>query len=159
MNKSKYHIRVMRPRFERAILTVEASCEKAAVQSALEMAGRLTDNEWRLLASEKEPPVVEIALSEEETESSRDEIVAFLNEIAHAYALLQANLAEGDGSFIVPNWLRRQPDIAIVDITQDWNDALAGIYKVGVEEFIAWIARQNRPTNAVDFFAECNKRQ
>jgi hypothetical protein len=48
LQKSKYHIRVMRPTFERAILTVEASSEKAAMRAALEEAGRLTFGGQRL---------------------------------------------------------------------------------------------------------------
>jgi hypothetical protein len=42
MQQSKYHIRVMRPTFERVVLTVEASSEEAAMQAVLEEAGRIT---------------------------------------------------------------------------------------------------------------------
>jgi hypothetical protein len=159
LQKSKYHIRVMRPTFERAILTVEASSEKAAMRAALEEAGRLTDDEWALLEAEREQPVVEIALSEEEAEGSDADVLAFLSEVQHAYALLQADLAEVGGSFIVPTWLRRQTGLAIADITQDWSEALSGIYEDGVEGFITWLAQQTRPTNVVDFFAERDKRR
>jgi hypothetical protein len=109
MQKSKYRIRVMRPTFERAIPTVDASSETAAIRTALEEAGRLTDNEWALLEAEREQPVVEIALPEEEAEGSDADVLAFLKDVQHAYALLQADLAEAGGSFIVPTWLRRQP--------------------------------------------------
>jgi hypothetical protein len=34
MKRSKYYVRVMRPTFQRAILTVEAASERAALQSA-----------------------------------------------------------------------------------------------------------------------------
>ena len=159
MEKSKYHIRVMRATFERAIIAVEAASEKAAIGAALEEAVRLCDNEWRVIETEREPPVVEIALSEEESEESQAAIVAYLTDIQHAYALLQANLAEGSGDFIVPSWLRRQPRLAIADITQDWNDALCGIDQEGVEEFIAWLGRQKRPINVVNFFAERRNRR
>ncbi len=159
MQKSKYHIRVMRPTFERAILTVEASSEQAAIQAALEEAGRLTDNEWAHLKAEREQPIVEIALAEEEAEGSDADLLAFLSEVQHAYALLQADLAEVGGSFIVPTWLRCQTGLAIADITQDWNEALSGIYEDGVKGFISWLARQTHPTNVVDFFAERDKRR
>src|SRR5437016_9352609 len=131
MQKSKYHIRVMRPTFERAILNVEASSEKAAMRAAWEEAGRLTDNEWARLDAERGQPVVEVVLSEEEAEGSDAEAHAFLSDVQHAYALLQADLAQGDGSFIVPVWLRHQPALTIADITQDWNEALSGIYEEG----------------------------
>jgi hypothetical protein len=54
MQQSKYHIRVMRPTYERAILTVEASSEEAAMQAALQEAGRLTDEQWALQGAERE---------------------------------------------------------------------------------------------------------
>jgi len=47
----------------------------------------------------------------------------------------------------------------IADITQDWNEALSGIYEEGVEGFITWLGRQTRPPNVVDFFAECDTRR
>jgi hypothetical protein len=105
------------------------------------------------------PPVVEIALSEEEAEGSDAESHALISDVQYAYALLQANLDEGDGSFIVPVWLRHQPALTIADITQDWSEALSGIYEEGVEAFITWLGRQTRPANVVDFFAERDKRR
>jgi hypothetical protein len=113
MQQSKYHIRVMRPTFERAILTVEASSEEAAMQAALQEAGRLTDDQWELQGAEREEPVVEIALPEEEAEGSDADVLAFLRDAQYAYALLQADLAEASGSFIVPTWQRRQPGLAV----------------------------------------------
>ena len=154
MEKSKYHIRVMRPTFQRAILSLEASSEEAAIRDALAAASRLTDSEWGLLATEREQPVVEIALSEVQAEESDAAIVAFLCEVQHAYALLQASLVEGRGCFIVPSWLQRQPRLAIADITQDWHDALTSIHQEGIEEFIAWLRLQTRPTNVANFLAE-----
>jgi hypothetical protein len=37
--------------------------------------------------------------------------------------------------------LRHQLGLAIADITPDWNDALAGIYERGLEDFITWLGR------------------
>jgi hypothetical protein len=159
VEKSKYHIRVMRPTYERAILTVEAASEESAICAALELAGRLTGDEWRVFQSARELPLVEIALSEDEADGSDAAIRAFLNDVQHAYALLQANLAEGSGGLIVPSWLRRQPDLAIADVIQDWCDALSGIYREGVDSFINWLGRQMRPTHVVKFFAERDKRR
>ena len=149
----------MRPTFERAIVTVEASSEKAAIRVALEQAGQLSDDQWALLETEKEQPIVEIALSEEEADGSERDLIAYLSEVQHAYALLQADLEEASGFFIVPTWLSRQPELAIADITQDWKEDMSGIYEAGVEGFIAWLGLQTRPTNVVDFFAERDKRR
>ncbi len=125
----------------------------------MEQADRLTDNEWSLLDTEREPPVVEIALSNEESEDSDAAIVAFLRDVRHAYALLQANLAEGGGGFIVPSWLRYQADLMIADITQDWKDTLSRIHQEGVDAFISWLRGQTYPTHARNFFAERDKRR
>ena len=159
MNRSKYYIRVMQPIFQRAILTVEASSDKAAIRLALEQASRLSDQEWAELGTEREQPIIEMALSEEEAEGSDADRLAFLSEGDYQYALLQADLAEGEGNFIAPTWLRHQPALVIADVTQDWHEALSGIYEEGVEAFTAWLQRQIHPTNVVDFFAERDKRR
>jgi phosphatidylglycerophosphate synthase len=149
----------MRPTFERAILAVDAFTEKAAIHAALEQAERLTDKEWSVLDTERERPFIEIALSNEEWEDSDAAIVAFLRDVQHAYALLQANLAEGGGGIIVPSWLRYQTDLTIADITQDWKDTLSRIHQEGVEAFISWLRGQTYPTHAMNFFAARDKRR
>lgn len=159
MNQSKYYIRVMRPIFQRAILTVEASSDNAAMRAALKKAAQLTDNEWGLVEAGSDQPIVEIALSEEDTEGSDADRLAFLSDIRHAYALLQADLDEGEGLFIAPTWLKHQPALTIADVTQDWSEALSGIYEEGVEAFTDWLRRQTHPTNVVNFFAERDKRR
>jgi hypothetical protein len=98
-------------------------------------------------------------LPEEEAEGSDTDVLAFLRDAQYAYALLQADLAEASGSFIVPTWLRRQRGLAVADITKDWNEALSGIYGEGVDAFIAWLSRQTRSANVVNFFVERDKRR
>ena len=159
MQKTPYHIRVVRPTFERAILDVDASSEEEARRAALEEASRLTDNDWALLGAEREEPVVEIALPKEEAEGSAADVLEFLCDIQHPYGLLQADLAAAAGTFIVPTWLRAEPALAIADITQDWSEALSGIYVEGVGGFIDWLGQQTRPTHVVNFFAERDKRR
>jgi hypothetical protein len=160
MKRSKYYIRVMRPTFQRAILTVEATSDEAARRSALEQAERLTEREWARLETVREPPVVEIALSEDETEEDTEAgILEFVSDVQHAYALLQADLEAGEGAFIAPTWLKSQPELIIADITQDWTEDLSGISDEGAKAFYDWLTRQGRPTNVVDFFAEREKRR
>jgi hypothetical protein len=51
MKRSKYYVRVMRPTFQRAILTVEATSDEAAMRSAAARAcGSLTGYEARYLS-------------------------------------------------------------------------------------------------------------
>lgn len=150
----KYYIRLMRPTFQRAILTVEAPSEDAALQSALEEAGQLTEEDWAR-QTVREPPVIEILLSEEETEGDSEEgIQGFMHDVQHAYALLQADLESGEGSFIAPIWLKQQPELMVADLTRDWAADLQEVAEVDTEEFYSWLARQNHPANVVDFFAE-----
>lgn len=160
MKRSKYYIRVMRPTFHRAILTVEASSDKAAVLSALEAAGRLTESDWTRFEAERGPPVVEIALSEEDTEGGHRGGRSRIPERCPAcLCLVASGSGGGEGYFIAPTWLQRLPELAIADITTDWTEALSGISEEGIEAFYAWLAEQRHPTNVVDFFAERDKRR
>lgn len=98
MKKSKYYIRVMRPVFQRAILTVEATSDEVALRSALEQAERLTETDWMQLEAERQPPFIEIALPEEEEQGQGEaDVLEFVTNIPLAYALLQANLEAGEG--------------------------------------------------------------
>jgi hypothetical protein len=160
MKKSKYYFRLMRPTFQRAILTVEATSDEAALRSAMKQAEGFTERDWARLEPVREPPVVEIALPEGETERDTEEgVLEFMTDVEHAYALLQADLEAGQGAFIAPTWLRRQSELMVADVTQDWADALSGISDANVNAFYDWLARQGRPTNVVDFFAEREKRR
>lgn len=160
MKRSKYYIRVMRPTFQRAILTLEATSDQAALRAALEQAERLTENDWERFESEREPLVVEIALSEDEVEEDTEAgVLDLLSDVHHAYALLQADLESGEGAFIAPTWLKRQPELMIADITKDWADALSGVSDAGAQAFYDWLTRQRHPTNVVDFLAERDKRR
>jgi hypothetical protein len=160
MKKSKYYIRVMRPTFHRAILIVEATSDQAAFRKAMEQAERLTEGDWSRLEAERESPVIEIALPEGETEGDTEAgVLEFVSDVQHAYALLQADLEAGEGAFIAPTWLKHQSELMTADITQDWAEALSGISDAGTKAFYDWLARQDRPTNVVDFFAERDKRR
>jgi hypothetical protein len=160
MKRSKYYIRVMRPIFQRAIFTVEATSGEEALRSAQEQVERLTERDWARLEAEQEPSVVEIALPEDATEGAAEaEVLEFVSEVQHAYALLQADLESGEGNFIAPTWLKGQPELMVADITQDWAEALLGISDEGAMAFYDWLTHQGRPANVVDFLAERDKRR
>lgn len=157
--KSKYYVRLMRPIFQRAILTVEARSEEAAVRQAFKRAEQLSEGDWAELETEREPAVVEMVLSEEESEGdSEADAFTFMREGRYAYALLQGNLDEGEGSFIAPLWLKDVGELPAADIAQDWSEALSGVCDEEIEAFYAWLTRQGRPSNVVDFLAERDKR-
>jgi hypothetical protein len=152
--KSKYYVRVMRPTFHRTVLTVEAQSEEAAVLSALMKADLLPETEWAQLEAERQLAVVETVLSEEEAEGdSEADDLEYVRGVEYAYALLQADLDSGEGTFIAPLWLKEVPALAAADITQDWSEALSGICGEETEAFYAWLTRQRRPSNVVDFLA------
>jgi hypothetical protein len=138
--------------------TISAS-DEAAMRSALEQAERLTESDWARLEVKRESPLIDIALSEDEVEGDTEaDVLEFVCDVQHAYALLQADLEAGEGFLIAPTWLKLQPESAIADITQDWTEALSGISEEGIQAFYAWLTRQGHPTNVVDFFAERDKR-
>jgi hypothetical protein len=158
--KSKYYVRVMRPTFHHAVLTVEARSQEAAVRSALQKAEQLSEVGWVQLATGREPPMVEMVLSDEEAEGdSEADVLEYVRGVRYAYALLQADVDEGEGSFIAPLWLKELPELAAADITQDWSEAVSGVSGEETEAFYAWLTRQGRPSNVVDFFAERDKRR
>jgi hypothetical protein len=110
MKRSKSYIRVMRPTFQRAIFTVEAASEQAALPSAQEQAERLTERDWARLEAVREPPIIEVTISEDETAGDTEAgVLEFVSDVQHCHALLQADLEAGEGAFIAPTWLKREP--------------------------------------------------
>ena len=158
--KAKYYVRLMRPTFQRAILTVEASSEEAARRSALKQAEHLSEAAWAEIETEREPAVLEMVFSKEEAEGdSEADVIDYVRGAEYAYALLQADLDEGEGHFLAPLWLKDLPELAAADIAQDWSAALSAVCEEEVEAFHAWLARQERPSNVVDFLAERKRRR
>lgn len=156
----KYYVRVMRPIFQRATLTVEAQSEELAVRSALRKAEQLFESGGARLETQTEAPVIEIVFSEEEAEGDSEAgVLEYVRDVQYAYALLQADVDEAQGTFIAPMWLKGLPELAAADITQDWSQALAGISNENTDAFYAWLIRQGRPSNVVDFLAERDKRR
>jgi len=156
----KYYVRVMRPIFQRATLTVEAQSGESAVRSALRKAEQLFESGGARLETQTEPPVIEIVFSEEEAEGDAEaDVLEYVRDVQYAYALLQADVDEAQGALIAPMWLKALPELAAADITQNWSEALSGISNENTEAFYAWLTRQGRPSNVVDFLAERDKRR
>jgi len=93
------------------VLTVEAESEEPAVRSALEKAEHLSEFDWVQLETVLELPVVEAVLSEADMEEDIDEdsgvdALKFMSGGRHEYALLQADIEEGEGTFIARKRLR-----------------------------------------------------
>jgi len=157
---SKYYVRLMRPTFQRAILAVEARSEEAALLSALQKAEQLSEVDWAQIEVDREPAVVEMVFSKRESQGDPEEdVIEFVRDAQYAYALLQADLDGAEGHFLAPMWLKDLPELAAADIAQDWSAALSAVCDEEVEAFHAWLRRQERPSNVVDFLAEREKRR
>lgn len=156
MSRAKYYIRVMRPTYQRAIVTVEAASDEEATRLALEQAQRLTEGDWARQPAVREPGVVELLLPEAET-SKESRALQLVSDVEHAYALLQADLDSGEGTFIAPSWLKDQSELMLADITQDWASILQTISAEDTAAFYDWLARQAHPANVVDFFTQREK--
>ena len=127
--------------------------------SALIKADLLPEADWARLQPDRELALVEMVLSEEETEGDCEaDVLKYVQGVEYAYALLQADLDSGEGSFIAPLWLNELPELDAADITQDWSEALSGVSGEETEAFHAWLSRQRRPSNVVDLLAERDKR-
>jgi hypothetical protein len=158
--KTKYYVRLMRPTFQRAIVTVEASTNEAAMRSALKKAEQFSEADWAEMETVRESPVLEIVFSKEEADGDCEaDAIDYVRGGQYAYALLQADLDEGEGHFLAPPWLKDVAELAAADIAQDWSAALSAVCDEEVEAFHAWLARQGRPSNVVDFLAERDKRR
>lgn len=154
----KYYVRLMRPIYQRAILTLEAPSDDAAMTAALEQAGRLTDKDWTEVPPVQDPPFIEIFLSEDETAGDSEEtIMQFMHDIQQAYALLQADLEAGEGSFIAPMWLKSQSREMMTDLTGDWAADMTDICDSDYDEFHDWLAQMEHPTNVLDYFVEIDE--
>jgi hypothetical protein len=158
--KTKYYVRLMRPTFQRAMVAVEASTNEAAMLSALKKAEQFSEADWAEIETNREPVVLEMVFSNEEADGdSEEDVIDYVRGAEYAYALLQADLDEGEGHFLAPLWLKDLPELAAADIAQDWSAALSAVCDEEVEAFHAWLARQERPSNVVDFLAERQKRR
>lgn len=158
--KSKYYVRLMRPTFQRAILMVEAGSEEAAMRSAVNQAEQLSEAAWAELETETQQPVLEMVFSKRESAGdSEADVLEYVRGTQYAYALLQADLEGVEGHFLAPLWLKDLPALAAADIAQDWGAALSAVCDEEVEAFHAWLKRQGRPSNVVDFLAERGKRR
>ena len=128
--------------------------------SALQKAEQLSEADWAELDTEREPAVLEMVFSKEESEGdSEADVIDYVRGGQYTYALLQADLDEGEGHFIAPLWLKDLPELAAADIAHDWSAALSAVCDEEVEAFHAWLKRQGRPSNVVDFLEERDKRR
>ena len=97
--RSKYYVRVARPRIETAVVEVDAVDDEEAEQRALEQATQLSEASWAI-----EP---------------------FDMGTATHYLLLRADCDVVEGEVVVQPWLVvDDPDLLASDLTRDWLRSL-----------------------------------
>ena len=120
--KTKFVVHLMRPVFQRAIVTIAARDHDRAIALALKAAETLPEAEWKgRFDPEKYVAVVEGA----ETSPEPGEKVW---KPRVGYLLLHGNLEDGEGRVVVEPWLRRQSGLMVLDLTRDWIDQLQQVY-------------------------------
>ena len=70
--KTKYYVRLMRPIFQRVILTVEVSSDEAALRAALQESEQLPEAAWAEMETERELAVPEMVFSKDDLEGDSD---------------------------------------------------------------------------------------
>ncbi len=122
----KYHVQVVRLRFNTAIIEVEASDDGDAERKAIEQAQQLPDANWQLQPFDHDAylPHAEAMIAEDElTEAEEVGDALVLNEAR--YLLLKGDCGTGEGDIVLQPWLKTdQPDLLASDLCNDWIGAI-----------------------------------
>ena len=126
----KFFVQVARPRFDTAIVEVEATDDGDAERKALAKAKRLPATEWTTQSFDAKvycAHVTIIAADElpvaEQTDRAR--AAELLAESETRYVLLKS-ACEGEGDLLLQPWLVvDQPDLLTSDLCRDWLGALS----------------------------------
>jgi hypothetical protein len=148
----KHYVRVCRPRFEIAVLEIDADDDDQAEDMAVGQAIKLPAAGWHLLSFDDEAyqPHVESCHSEhtidanvEDEPGEREEYIKELQsperaEAMHCvrYLLLYADVGTGEGSVIFEPWFPvGEPQLLEHDLAGDWVRELEAIQDEGLENF------------------------
>lgn len=146
--REKHYVRICRPRFEYAVIVVDAESEAVAKIKALGYVASIPDEKWTMAEFDPDEyaPHVEMALTRHdfeiavETKEEADDVErAFCrleDDFAHKYCLLKADAESGEGEVVIEPWFRNDaPNLLEHDIAGDWAVDLAKIAERGLENF------------------------
>lgn len=147
----KHYVRLCRPRFEVAVLEIEAEDDDPAMLAALEQAENVPAGDWHLqsISDEVYLPHVELCHSEHTIEANigddaaeREEYVKELHAIDRPneirYLLLLADVGTGEGRVIYEPWFSAgEPELLEHDLVGDWMLELQSVGEEGLENFEA----------------------
>jgi hypothetical protein len=149
----KHFVRVCRPRFELAVLEIEAEDDDEAEAIAYKQAASLPDDAWHVqaFAPEHYHPHVETCHSEDTIDANvgddEDEKVDYVERLKDfdgddddtRYLLLLADIGSGEGRVIFEPWFcTRQPELLESDLCGDWVSNLEEVGDAGFENFEAF---------------------
>ncbi len=156
----KHYVRVCRPRFEVAVLEIDADDEEQAEDIAVGVAIELPGEGWHLLPCNDElyQPHVETCHSEHTINASaddpkeREEYIEDLKSLERAdavnhirYLLLYADVGTGQGRVIFEPWFPAgEPELLEHDLAGDWVSDLEVIMDEGLENFEEFVANLPR---------------
>lgn len=146
----KHFVRVCRPRFELAVLEIDAEDDDDAEAIAAERAATLSDDAWYLqkFIPERYRPHVESCHSEHTIEANvgddEDEQAAYVEELRDfdgndddpRYLLLKGDVGTGGGEVIFEPWFcSSEPELLEADLCSDWVSSLEEVGEEGFENF------------------------
>jgi hypothetical protein len=146
----KYHVQVVRLRFDAAIIEVQASDDSDAERKAIEQAQRLSDADWQLQPFDHAAyrPHAEAMIAEDEL-TGPEEVEDALAWSETRYLLLKGDCGAGEGDIVLQPWLKtEEPDLLASDLCSDWIGTLEELGLTHLSERLDGLARRE-PTHTV----------
>lgn len=135
--KRMFDVHLMRPIFQRTIVSLKASTKTEAVRLALDASASIPSRDWKGQFQWGYYNVVAehvVAANRARLPHGRVRQAGRNDDIRDLrYMLLRANTFEGEGKVLVPRWLTQQSDLMLLDLTRYWIDELQGIYANGLD--------------------------
>jgi len=159
--KLKHYVLLCRPRFEVAVIEIDAEEHRAAEVAALEKVS-LGFKGWRLVPfdSREYRPHVEQCMSESDIEIDA-EIAPEVDVLAEAravkrdeytrYALVMADIFDGEGKVLPQPWMFELPPMLEHDLCDDWITDLKGVKARALKSAKEGAERPQPPASVVPF--------
>ena len=135
--KRMFDVHLMRPIFQRTIMSLDASTKTEAVRLALDASASIPSGDWRGQFQWGYYNVVAehvVAVNRARRPHGRVGQAGRNDDIRNLrYVLLRADTFDGEGKVLVPRWLTQQSELMLLDLTRYWIDELQGIYENGLD--------------------------
>jgi hypothetical protein len=125
----KYHVQLVRLRFDAAIIEVQATGDSDAERKAIEQAQQLSDADWQLQPFDHAAyrPHAEAMIAEDEL-TGPEEVEDALAWNETRYLLLKGDCGAGEGDVVLQPWFKTdEPDLLASDLCSDWIGTLEGL--------------------------------